>query len=69
MSTTTNPVTVTAEVAVNRASNKGVTVPLVLVIGSSRSPVPMRINTPNPPKRMYGDPKFLGGTRGAGASM
>lgn len=48
VSTTTSPVTQTAEVAVNRASIGGVQVPSLDEIGSMSSSVPAMITAPNP---------------------
>ena len=46
VSTVTNPVTVTAEVAVKRASRNGVNLPVVLKKGSQSRKVPTAIRLP-----------------------
>ena len=51
VSTTTSPVTHTADVAVNRAVIGSVQVPAVEAIGSIRIPVPIAIRTRNPSAR------------------
>ena len=63
VSTTTNPVTVTADVAVNNASRNGVISFFVFVKGRLSNRVPIAIRKANPPMSIYGEPKFRGGRR------
>ena len=59
VTSTVNPVTVIAEVAVNKASMKGVIPPAVLDCGRPSKPVPINIRIVKREKSIAGDPKAL----------